>query len=203
MSAKHGYLLIHRTSISSRRSSQSASCNACDLPSFQTFVNAHTRFFLLCHGYVLYYGVTTDVAQSECFMRTYERLGSAGKLRKTSGSGIWVRTEDPLRSIVRTKERPGLGVIYSRYTSSLHFSQCPEALVQSHVLPWSAPSRRVPFLGRERRRASRRAVSLSLSCQDRKEVLPIAIRKTSLRPYARSRLGLRKYRTGEPFLKPF
>lgn len=57
-----------------------------------------------------------------------------------------VRTQDPLRSIVGAKELPGLAVIYSRYTSSLHFSQYPEALVQSHVLPWS---RRVPFLGRE------------------------------------------------------
>ena len=57
-----------------------------------------------------------------------------------------VRTQDPLRSIVGAKELPGLAVIYSRYTSSLHLSQYPEALVQSHVLPWS---RRVPFLGRE------------------------------------------------------
>lgn len=47
VSAKHGYLLIHRTSISSRISSQSASCNACDLRLFQSFVKAHTRFLTL------------------------------------------------------------------------------------------------------------------------------------------------------------
>lgn len=47
------------------------------------------------------------------------------------------------RRIVGAKELPGL-----RITSlSLHLAHYPEALVESHVPPWSAPSRRVPFSG--------------------------------------------------------
>lgn len=199
VSAKHGYLLIHRTSISSTISSQSASCNACDLPSFQTFVNAHTRFLTLPRVLWGYYRPRSEwVLHADLWT-----FGLSRQVAENFWEWHMVRTQDPLRSIVGAKALPGLTVIYSRYTS-LHLSQYPEALVQSHVLPWSAPSHRVPFLGREWRRASRRAVSLPLSCQYRKEFLPIAIRKISLRPYARGGLGLRKVQDGgEPFLNPF
>lgn len=43
---------------------------------------------------------------------------------------------------------------------------------------------------------------ISPSCQDRKEFLPIAIHKISLRPYARGRLGLRKVQGGGAIPEP-
>lgn len=157
VSAKYGYLLTHRTSIfSSRMSSQSASCNACDLPSFQTFVNAHTRFFDSATGTM---EILPTVVQSECFTRTYECL-SPGKLRKTFGSGIWWGLKIPCVALSGPRNFPVLQSSILATPSSLHLSQYPEALVQSHVLPWS---RRIPFLGREWRRGFKKGgISLSV-----------------------------------------
>lgn len=190
VSAKYGYLLIHRTSISSRISSQSASCNACDLPSFQTFVNAHTRFFTLLRVLWGYYRRRSEWVPHADLWK-FELRQVAEKFWE------WhmVRAQDPLRSIVGAKELPGL---CSRLFS-LHLLATPGP---KPCAPLVNPFSLVPFLGRGWRRASRRAVSLPLSCQDRKEYLPIAIRKMSLRPYARGRLGLMKVENGEAFPEP-
>lgn len=176
-------------------SSQSASCNACDLPSFQTFVNAHTRFFDSATGTM---EILPTVVQSECFTRTYEYL-SSGKLRKTFGSGIWWGLKIPCAALSGRRNFPVLqsSILATppRYTSPSTRKLWSKAMCSPGLVGY-------PFWAGSDGGASRRAVSLSLSCQDRKEFLPIAIRKISLRPYARGRLGLRKVENGGAIPEP-
>lgn len=68
-------------------------------------LSTHTPVFWLCHGY---YEDITDAVQTECFTRTYERLGSVGKLRKTSGTGIWWGLKIPCAALSGPRNFPVL-----------------------------------------------------------------------------------------------
>lgn len=142
--------------------------------------------------------ILPTVVQSECFTRTYECL-SSGKLRKTFGSGIWWGLKIPCAALSGRRNFPVLQssilATPSRYTSPSTRKLWSKAMCSPGLVGY-------PFWAGSDGGASRRAVSLSLSCQDRKEFLPIAIRKISLRPYARGRLGLRKVQNGGAIPEP-
>lgn len=99
------------------------------------------------------------------------------------------------RRIVGAKELPGL-----RITSlSLHLAHYPEALVESHVLPWSAPSRRGTLFGPVVTASFKKSGISPLSCQDRKE---FCLSQNKLRPYRGGSLGLSEVQDGEAIPEP-
>lgn len=116
-----------------------------------------------------------------------------------------VRTQDPLRSIFGAKELPGLcshlflATPPPRYTTLIiipgSFGPKPCAPL---VDPFSSGTLFGPGVTEGFKNGG---ISPSL-LPGSERVLPIAIRKISLRPYARGRLGLRKVQDGEAIPEP-
>ena len=128
-----------------------------------------------------------------------------------------VRACGPMKGRAQARYEKLLGVAHGQDLSS-HAQDCrgqgtsrsphnftlatprSEALVESHVLPWSALSRRVPYSGQKWRRASRRAVYLPSLARIGKS---FAYRKISCDRMDAAVSGLAKCMTERPFLNSF